>query len=287
MNVSIKGLKREIQELRNEEKRLRALEQEVERQVAVRTAELEREKKEIESLAAELKRSNAELDLFASVASHDLQEPLRKIMGFGDQLARRNAERLDAEGLDFLARIRKTAARMSTLIEELLDFARVKTSDRPFEAVELAAVMDDVLLEVEERIAKSRARVEVGALPSVRADRLQMRMLLLNLVVNALKFQRAGEAPRVWVNAERRAGMVVLSVRDNGIGFDPRYREKIFEPFTRLHPRTEYEGSGMGLAICARIARRHGGSVSADSEPGRGASFTVVLPAPEEEPHAA
>jgi len=242
--------------------------------------------------AAKLERSNRELQDFASVASHDLQEPLRKIQAFGDRLKTRCAEQLTDEGRDYLARMQSAAGRMQTLINDLLTFSRVTTKTRPFSEVDLGRVAREVLSDLEVRLEQVGGRVELGELPVIDADPLQMRQLLQNLIGNALKFRRPDEPPLVRVGAvpvdpfeagvaaaTPASGAYRLSVADNGIGFDEKYLDRIFTVFQRLHGRDAYEGNGVGLAVCRRIAERHGGAITAESEPGRGATFHVTLPA--------
>jgi two-component system, LuxR family, sensor kinase FixL len=240
--------------------------------------------------AKELARSNAELEQFAYVASHDLQEPLRKIQAFGDRLKTKCADSLSDDGRDYLGRMQNAAGRMQTLIHDLLALSRVATNPQPFAAVDLHAVAWDVVSDLESRIEQLGGRVEIGALPAVMADRLQMSQLLQNLIGNALKFHKPGHRPVVQVQAEAvpltldaashatTAPLCRLIVQDNGIGFDAKYQERIFQVFQRLHGRNEYEGSGIGLAICRKIAERHGGSITAQSTPGSGARFIVTLP---------
>ena len=247
--------------------------------------------------ADELARSNAELEQFAFVASHDLQEPLRKIQAFGDRL-KTKCEKVDlGEGRDYLERMQNAAARMQTLINDLLAFSRVIRSSQPFVPVDLGAVTKEVLNDLEVRIEKNKANVEIGELPTIDADPTQMRQLLQNLLSNALKFQPPDAKPIVKITSriipappwnqsapgENGApatdySTCELSVQDNGIGFEEKYLEKIFAVFQRLHGRTEYEGTGVGLAVCRRIVDRHGGNITAKSEPGKGATFIVTLP---------
>ena len=228
--------------------------------------------------ASELARSNEELDQFASVASHDLQEPLRKIRTFTQELARLESDRMSDKGADYLQRASAAAERMQTLIEDLLRFSRVATAARPFTAVDLDVVVSESLEDLSDLIDRSRAVVHVGSLPTVKAEPLQMRQLLQNLVSNAIKFQPPDHTPEVWIESEAGDGELLLIVRDNGIGFDPRYAARIFRVFERLHARGEYSGTGIGLALCRKIAERHGGSIRAESEPGKGSTFTVTLP---------
>ena len=237
----------------------------------------------LEQKASELARSNAELEQFAFVASHDLQEPLRKIQAFGDRLKVRCEGAQSPEGLEYLDRMQSAAARMRRLIDDLLAFSRVIQSSAPFVPVDLAVLAKEVLGDLEVRIEKSGARVEVEDLPTLEADAMQMRQLLLNLIGNALKFQPPGAVPVVRVAAESLTSpsgepLCQLTIQDNGIGFDEKYLEKIFGVFQRLHGRGEYEGTGVGLAVCRRIVDRHHGSITARSKPGEGATFIVTLP---------
>ncbi|MBF0565660.1 MAG: PAS domain S-box protein [Nitrospirae bacterium] len=230
--------------------------------------------------ALELKRSNQELADFASVASHDLQEPLRKVIAFGGRVIDRYADSIPEDGRDYLQRMQSAAQRMQRLIEGLLHYSRVTTRAQPFVPTPLDAVMKDVVSDLEVRIARSGGRVDVEPLPAVMADKLQMHQLLMNLVGNALKFQRPGVLPVVSVGyTEGEGGFVTLKVSDNGIGFDEKYLDRIFKPFQRLHGRNEYEGTGMGLAICDKIVTRHGWEITARSTPGEGTAFYVTIPA--------
>ncbi len=232
---------------------------------------------------AELSRSNDELEKFAFVASHDLQEPLRKIQAFGDRLKTKCEGLLPPETMDYLDRMQGASARMRTLIDDLLTFSRVLRNSQPFGPVDLAQVAREAVGDLEVRIERCGGRVEVGALPCIEADAMQMRQLLLNLIGNALKFQPPGGHPVVKVAARTIASLsgeqyCELTVQDNGIGFNEQYAEKIFAVFQRLHGRGEYEGTGVGLAICRRITDRHQGTITAKSELGKGATFTVTLP---------
>jgi len=225
-----------------------------------------------------LRRSNKELEQFASVAAHDLQEPLRKIQAFGDRL-RTRATSLDAQSRDYLERILASAVRMRTLINDLLAFSRVTIKAQPFVRVELEDLVQEVTTDLEVHIHQTQGRVEIRSLPTLDADPLQMRQLFQNLIGNALKFSRPEEPPVITIDSKRAGSFWQISVRDNGIGFEETYRERIFEMFQRLHGRNEYEGTGMGLALCRKIVERHRGSISAQSRPGEGATFIVRLPA--------
>ena len=228
--------------------------------------------------AAELARSNEELEHFASIASHDLQEPLRKVRTFTEQLQVTEGDRLSDKGQDYLRRANSSAERMQTLIEGLLRYSRVTTQGRPFAPVDLGQVTREVLVDLDVQVARAGAHVLVGRLPTISADALQIRQLMQNLISNALKFHREGVVPEISIDATVTDAEVRLTVRDNGIGFDPRYSLRIFRVFERLHGRNEYPGTGIGLALCRKIAERHGGSIVANSEPAVSSTFTVILP---------
>jgi signal transduction histidine kinase len=263
---------------------LRTVNSTLEERVAERTAAAEER-------AVELARSNEELEQFSSVASHDLQEPLRKIRMFGERLRERLGDSLAEEPAADLERMGNAAERMQKLINDLLDFSRVTHRGKAFEPVELDAVTREVVADLEARVVELGARVEIGQLPTIDADRTQMRQLMQNLIGNALKFHRDGESPLVRIQAdvipaeparfpgESTAGArCVLTVRDNGIGFDAKHSERVFTAFERLHGRSAYEGTGIGLSIARKIVWRHGGEISAESVLDEGATFTVTLP---------
>ncbi|MBN1393657.1 MAG: PAS domain S-box protein [Pirellulales bacterium] len=256
--------------------------------------DISREKKaerEQARYAAELVQSNRELEQFAYVASHDLQEPLRKIRTFCDRLQIKLNDKLDEEGQDSFRRIQNAVERMQALIEGLLSLSRVTTRGRDFVAVDLRQVALEVVSDLEAQIERVGGRVELGHLPSIQADPLQMRQLLQNLIANSLKFHRQDEPPVVKVYGrfahgrdKRPAGLTPgeercrIAVEDNGIGFEPKYQRRIFDVFQRLHNRDAFEGVGIGLALCRKIVERHGGEISVRSVPGRGSTFEVVLP---------
>ena len=240
--------------------------------------ERKRAEEELHEFARKLQQSNRELEDFAYVASHDLQEPLRKIQAFGDRLRGRYAEALSAEGLDYVDRMQRAANRMQALINDLLTFSRVTTKGQPFVPVDLATVAREVVHDLDTRIHDTGGEVVVGALPMIDADPMQMRQMLQNLVGNALKFHRPDVPPRVEVGASVDDGTAQIRVVDNGIGFEERYADRIFTMFERLHSRGSYEGTGIGLAICRKIAQRHGGDITASSRPGEGSVFLVTLP---------
>lgn len=238
---------------------------------------------QIEIFNKRLQQSNRELQDFAYVASHDLQEPLRKVQTFSDRLKSKYADRLDETGIDYLERMRSAANRMQKLIQDLLSFSRVTTKAQPFVSVDLEKIVSEVLSDLEVKIEETGALVATNDLPVIDADPLQMRQLLQNLIGNALKFRRDGVEPHLSIIAEPmkngNSGNYKITVEDNGIGFDEKYLDKIFTVFQRLHGRTEYEGSGIGLAVCRKIVERHHGTITAESSPGNGAKFIVHLPA--------
>jgi GAF domain-containing protein/CheY-like chemotaxis protein len=226
----------------------------------------------------ELARSNEELQQFAFIASHDLQEPLRKIKTFGERLKATCGDALTEQGQDYLERMQNATRRMQALIEDLLTLSRVTTRAKPFERVDLNQVTREVLSDLEISILQTEARIEVEDLPTVHADPLQMRQLLQNLIGNALKFHRQGISPIIKIYARQDASQQgQLIIEDNGIGFDEKYLARIFNVFQRLHGRNEYEGTGMGLAIARKIVERHSWSITADSQLGQGAKFIVSL----------
>lgn len=262
------------------EEALRRSRDELEQLVDARTAALQNAASELQSANVRLEQSNRELQDFASVASHDLQEPLRKIQAFGDRLSTTNAATLSSDGQDYLKRMLNAAGRMQTLINDLLSFSRITTKAQPFSKVDLAQIARDVLSDLETAVERAGAAVSLEPLPTIDADPMQMRQLLQNLIGNALKFRKPSVAPVVGISAEVSSDnqTCTISVSDNGIGFDEKYLDRIFNVFQRLHGRGAYEGTGIGLAVCRKIAERHGGSITARSKPGEGATFIVTLP---------
>lgn len=239
----------------------------------------------------ELARSNAELQEFAYVASHDLQEPLRKIQAFGDRLKVKYSEVLTEQGRDYLQRMQNAAERMQALINDLLTLSRVTTRAQPFVTTNLRQVVQDVLSDLEVSIQQAAGHIEVGELPILEADPIQMRQLLQNLIGNALKFYRKEEPPVIKIYSRpltdweqqptqgiNKMERCQIFIEDNGIGFDEKYLDRIFNAFQRLHGRSEYEGTGMGLAICRKIVERHDGYITAQSLPNHGATFIITLP---------
>jgi PAS domain S-box-containing protein len=240
------------------------------------------------NFTARLQRSNEDLQEFAMIASHDLQEPLRKIQMFGDRLKQEFTEPLGPTGQDYINRMQNAAARGQSLIEGLLAFSRVTTKAQPPKMVELRAIATEVTADLEARIAQVGGTIEIGSLPAIEADPLQMRQLIQNLLGNALKFRRPEVPPTVRISAtpietqDARAGWQI-AVADNGIGFDEKYLDRIFKLFQRLHERGTYEGAGMGLAISRKIVERHHGTITARSTPGQGTTMLVTLPSRQQE----
>ena len=242
-------------------------------------SERKRAEESLARYARELERSNSDLQEFAAVASHDLQEPLRKIAAFGELLQSRAGAALDEESRDYVARMQTAARRMSGLITSLLELSRVTTRGQPLRPVSLVDSVAEAVADLELRIAETSARLEIGPLPTVMGDPAQIRQLFLNLLGNALKFRAPDRVPTVVLRAERGDdGSWCVEVEDNGIGFDEKYLDRLFKPFSRLHAASAFEGSGMGLAICRKIAARHGGEVTARARPGRGSVFRVTFP---------
>ncbi len=248
--------------------------------------ERKRAEEDLKAFTAKLQKSNQELQGFVYIASHDLQEPLRKVMAFGDRLKAKCGDAFTDQGRDYLERMQKAAARMQTLINGLLMFSRVTTKARPYAPVDLAKVAKDVISDLEVRIEATGGRVELGDLPLLDADPLQMRQLFQNLIGNALKFHKEDVPPHIKIfsknakdGASSHSECCEITVEDNGIGFEEKYVDRIFGVFQRLHGRNEYEGAGIGLSVCRKIVERHDGQISAKSAPGQGASFIVTLPA--------
>ncbi len=239
----------------------------------------------VTATARELERSNRELTEFAAVASHDLRAPLRSVTSFVGLIEEDYGDAFTDEGRTYVTRIKAAVSRMTALIDGLLTLARVRATGEPFAQVQLAEVAQEVVADLTHGLAESGGTVDIGPLPAVEADRLQMRQLLQNMIGNAIKFRRPGVAPRVEVTArpaprgDADDTRWELRVADNGIGIEPAHAEKIFKPFERLHGHATFEGSGLGLAVCARIVERHGGRIRVEGRPGVGTTLVVTIPA--------
>jgi light-regulated signal transduction histidine kinase (bacteriophytochrome) len=238
--------------------------------MAARTAEL----------LARLDASNQELEQFAYVTSHDLQEPLRMIRGYAQLMERRYHGKLDSDADEFLAFLVDGAKRMQEMISDLLEYSRVERLGGSFEEFALDGLMEDVLGNLKAALTEAEAEVEVGPLPTIRADRGQILRLFQNLIGNAVKYRSPERTPRVAVTAEPDGQGWHVCVRDNGIGIESTYFERIFQVFQRLHTRTQYDGTGIGLAVCKKIVERHGGRIWVESVPDEGATFHFTLPQP-------
>ncbi|KAB2833262.1 MAG: HAMP domain-containing protein [Candidatus Brocadia sp.] len=251
----------------------------------------EKTEKALEEKTREIIRSNKDLEQFAYIVSHDLQEPLRKVLVFGDRLIMKHGKALNNEGCDYIERMKNAAKRMQTLITDLLAYSRVTTHTRPFALIDLAKLIQAVIYDLEIQLERTGGRVILGELPVIHADAAQMRQLFQNLIGNALKYHRHEVPPVIEIQAHclegmnedqtqasRDNGFCEITVTDNGIGFDEKYAEYIFGVFQRLHRRDQYEGTGVGLSLCRKIVERHGGRITATSAPGKGAKFTIVLP---------
>lgn len=235
---------------------------------------------QLKQYAEELERSNRELEEFAYVSSHDLQEPLRKIRTFGSRIEDKELENLSAKGKEYLNRMLNASERMQGLIEDLLSFSRVSTKREPFVTVDLNEIAAEVVSDLELLIQESETKMTIHPLPQIEADATQMRQLFQNLISNAIKFS-GDKVPELTISSELlkqpgKPDLAQITFKDNGIGFDEKYLDRIFQIFQRLEGR-KYEGSGIGLAICKRIANKHGGDITGNSKPGEGATFIVTL----------
>ncbi|GAA4404031.1 hypothetical protein GCM10023187_20710 [Nibrella viscosa] len=271
MIVSFNLLEKELANRQQVEDQLRAFEEELKEHIR------------------QLKASNEELERFAFVASHDLQEPLRKIQAFGNLLELRYSGQLDKQGEDFLRKLTVSAERMSKMIKDLLNFSRLSMTQDEFRPVNLNEIITRIVEDQEWRIRALGARIDVEPLPVVEAVPSQMDHLFLNLIGNALKFSTTGETPVIRIAADIVDGAdypeliggktyYKITIEDNGIGFDEKYLDYIFKVFQRLHGKTSYEGTGIGLAICKKVVMYHKGYITAQSRPGQGATFVVILP---------
>jgi signal transduction histidine kinase len=231
----------------------------------------------VEERTVELTRSNADLAQFAYVASHDLQEPLRMVSSYLQLIEQRYKDKLDAAGTEFMNYAVDGATRMQTMINDLLTFSRVGTRGKPFEPTDCEVILDQTLANLQMAIEESQAIITHDPLPTVMSDDTQMVLLFQNLIGNAIKF-RTQEQMRVHISAQAKGREWVFSVRDNGIGIDPQYFERLFVIFQRLHSKEEYPGTGIGLAVCKRVVERHGGKIWVESQPGQGSTFYFTIP---------
>ena len=240
---------------------------------------------EMTRYAEVLKRSNEELERFAYVASHDLKSPLNNIVRYTELLMNPPPNTPETAGVLFLERMHKAAVRMAALIDRLLDYSRAETEAQKLEPVELGELFAEITADLESHIQKYHGTVEVGPLPFVTGDKIQLRQLFQNLIANAIKFHAPDRPPKVVITSVKSGPTAVqVRIQDNGIGIDAKHQKQIFKPFHRLHRQDEYEGSGIGLATCQRIIQRHGGHIEIESRLGEGTAFLVTLPASQHEP---
>ncbi|MDR3553737.1 MAG: PAS domain S-box protein [Syntrophobacteraceae bacterium] len=271
--VMVNGLIWDTTDRKQMEKELRRSRNELELRVNERTAELR-------AAVAKLEQLNEELQEFAFIASHDLQEPLRKIQTFGNMLIKKHKEALNPEGQDYMERITKAANRMSELLRALLKYSRTGTSQLDVRPVSLTEVAREASNDLELLINRVEGRIEIGELPTVEADATLLRQLFQNIIENSIKYRKESEPPVVKIYGQISDSVCQIFIEDNGIGFEEEFTHKIFKPFERLHGMNSlYKGTGMGLAICQKILERHGGAITARSIPGKGSIFVVTLPA--------
>ncbi|MBN4065934.1 response regulator [Candidatus Amoebophilus asiaticus] len=250
------------------------------KQIKKQKEEIAKEKEKVEHFANELENRNQELREFTSVASHDLKEPLRKVITLADRLKEAVGNKLDEKPREYLDRIRVTTKRMNQLIEDLLKYSKISVNETPVEKTDLSEILKDVLTDLEVSIEESKGKVNIHDLPTVDADKTQMHQLFQNLLSNALKFHQKGASPKVNISSRVvNQEFYEITVEDNGLGFDEKNMDKLFKPFQRLHDQKDFEGTGIGAAICQKIVKKHGGEIRAESTPGKGATFTILLPA--------
>lgn len=247
---------------------------------------------QLEATIHQIKNSNENLEQFAYIASHDLQEPLRKLQAFGDVLQSQFADSLVDGEIDLVRRIQNSAKRMQVLVRDLLTYSRLSTQTESFENISLSKLIKEVLSDLEVSISEKKATVRVSALPNLLGNPLRLRQLFQNLIANAIKFQKGEQKPLIQINAsypesnelpeelqsQTHRLFLLVEVIDNGIGFDEKYKSRIFQPFQRLESRSAYSGTGIGLAICKKVAEIHGGAIDVTSQVGQGATFKVFLP---------
>lgn len=255
----------------------------LETRVQERTVELSSAHKQLKEYSNELERSNQDLKNFTLIASHDLQEPLRKIISFGERLQDSSGE-LNSQAKGFLQRIQDSANRMQGFIEDLLEYSQVTRKKLGFEPVDLNDIVQEVLCDLDTQIVETEGVVNVNPFPVIEADRMHMRQLFQNLIENSLKYHRKGVPPTVNLSSSiKESGDYEIIIEDNGIGFENKYSDRIFKMFERLHGRKEFKGTGIGLAICEKIVLRHHGTISVESEVGKGSTFMITMPAKQPE----
>ena len=246
--------------------------------VSMDMTQRKKDAEQLKSYAIELQRNNKELEDFDFIASHDLQEPLRKITTFGDRLIEKTVD-LDEHSRDYIERMGKSARRMKRFIEDLLLYSKVTTKQKPFELVDLEKKVKTVCEEMDHIIHSTHAVVNISNLPTIEGDNNQIHQLIVNLIFNSFKYKSEGKPPIINIFGKKKENNYwEISIQDNGIGFDEKYADRIFKPFQRLHGRSKYEGSGLGLTICKKIVERHNGTISALSKPGVGTTFILTLP---------
>lgn len=229
--------------------------------------------------AKDLERSNADLEQFASIAAHDLQSPLNKIATFADILASSAKDRHTEQEKGYVSALQGQCERMRMLMQDLLVFSEIASNDQTVEEINLVALVNEVLGQLQTEIAHSAAKVNIADLPTVKGRKFRLMQLFQNLIQNSLKYRMKDVPPEIEIGAKMQGSMVEIAIKDNGIGFQQEHAAKIFEPFRRLHgSRSEYKGTGMGLAICDRVVKDHGGTISARGVPNEGATFVVTLP---------
>ncbi len=263
-----------LEDFEDEKRKVEAVNMNLRREVAERAAAEHALQDKTDALA----RSNDELEQFAYVASHDLQEPLRMVSSYVQLFEKRYADQVDAQSQKYINYAVEGAKRMQSLIGGLLEYSRVGRVDEPFATVDTSAALDQALLNLRSTLDESRAAVTRGPLPTVNGNAGRLAQVFQNLIGNAIKFRRPAVAPAVHVSATPHRKEWLFAVRDNGIGIDPQYMDRIFVIFQRLHTRAEYPGTGIGLSICKKVVERHGGRIWVESQPGAGATFQFTLP---------
>jgi signal transduction histidine kinase len=275
LQVQNEELQAQSEEIQAQNEQLQALGTEL----AAQNERLREHEVTLRQYTARLAHSNEELQRFAYVASHDLQEPLRSIVSFSQLLDRRYRGRLDGEADEYLAFIVQGGVRMQALVQDLLQVSRIETDARPLAPTDAAGLVATVIRSLDAPIREAGVTLEIAPLPTVLADRSQLEQVFANLIGNALKYRRPGAAPAIAISAERRGEAWEFAVRDNGIGIEAEYFDRIFEMFGRLHTHDQYEGTGIGLAVVKKIVERHGGTIRVESVPGEGTTFFFTLPA--------